>query len=86
MCVRVFYKLYGMLQSDRTALMQQSSEWSVKSISSASLGTNCHEWNWKKDTDAQHTIIFIKVVRLTCLSSADVVLSLVAFSDIEMSW
>ncbi len=86
MCARAFYKLYGMLQSDMTALMQQSSEWSVKSISSASLGTNCHEWSWKKVTEAQHKIIFIKVVRLTYLSSADVVLSSVAVSDIEMSW
>ncbi len=38
-----------------------------------------------KVADAQHTIIFINVVRLTYLSSADAALSPVEVSDIEIS-
>ncbi len=47
---------------------------------------NCREWNWKKDADAQHTIIFINSIRQAYLSSADAARSPIAVFDLEMSW
>ncbi len=76
-----------MLWSDMTALMQQvsprTSSWA--SLQQANTQTAANETESKSQTlNTQSSSL--KVVRLTYLSSADVTLSPVAVSDIEISW
>ncbi len=86
-CVRAFYRLYGMLQSDMTALMQHASprmsNW--VSFQQADVQTAANETESKSQTlNTQSSSL--KVVRLTYLTSADAMLFPVAVTDIEISW
>ncbi len=70
-----------------TALMQQPSPWMSNwvSLQQADAQTAANETESKSQTlNTQSSSL--KVVRLTYLSSADVALSPVAVSDIEISW
>ncbi len=70
-----------------TALMQQASPRTSKlSISSESRGAAAANETESKSQTLNTQSSSLKVVRLTYLSSADVALSPVAVSDIEISW
>ncbi len=76
-----------MLQSDTTVLMQQASprtsSWASLQQADAQTATNETE---SKSQMLNTQSSSLKVVRLTYLSSADVALSPVAVSDIEIRW
>ncbi len=75
--MRAFYRLYGMLQSDMTALMQQASLRMSSWVSLQQAGRQTATNETKSQTlNTQSSLL--KVVRLTYLSRADVALSPVA--------
>ncbi len=58
--MRPCYRLYDILvRYDCTNATSVTAD-EYLSISSTSRRSNCREWNWKKDAEGQHTIIFIK--------------------------
>ncbi len=67
-----------------TALMQHASprmsSWVSLQQADAQTATN------ETESNAQHTIIFIKSIRQAYLSSADAKRSPIAVFDLEMSW